>query len=266
MKYYLLNVFTKDAKAGNQLAVVLTEQVLTPEKMQSIAREFNFSETVFITNPSSNASARIFTPKMELPFAGHPTVGASWLLHQLGMKNKSFTLEVPQGTLQVSATPDSASVIYPGDVQIRPIDHSIHDYIGLCNISDDDIQEDEVLLAKAGPEFTMIPVKSRKALSQARTPVASGTQVRGYFFYRESSSVYHVRMFSMSLGIGEDAATGSAACALAGYLKYRGTATGEVTVLQGKELNRECQINLKWSEQIEISGNVKLWAKGCLVE
>ncbi|MBO6930651.1 MAG: PhzF family phenazine biosynthesis protein, partial [Roseibium sp.] len=80
--YAILDVFTNKSLAGNPLAVVLDSEGLSDEQMQKIAGEFNLSETVFVfppENPGQSASMRIFTPKVELPFAGHPTVGTAIL-------------------------------------------------------------------------------------------------------------------------------------------------------------------------------------------
>lgn len=82
-RYFILDVFTNQALAGNPLAVVLDGEGLSDTRMQAIAREFNLSETVFVLPPESpthSAKLRIFTPAKELPFAGHPTVGTAILL------------------------------------------------------------------------------------------------------------------------------------------------------------------------------------------
>ena len=86
LQYHVLDVFTNQRFCGNPLAVVLGADGLEPSRMQTIAREFNLSETVFVLKPQNQAhSARvqIFTPARELPFAGHPTVGTACLLAQL---------------------------------------------------------------------------------------------------------------------------------------------------------------------------------------
>jgi trans-2,3-dihydro-3-hydroxyanthranilate isomerase len=88
LNYLLLDVFTRERLKGNPLAVVLKADGLLDGEMQAIAREFNLSETVFIQKPHAErntASVRIFTPTVELPFAGHPTVGAAVVL---GLQNK----------------------------------------------------------------------------------------------------------------------------------------------------------------------------------
>ena len=87
-KYYVLDVFTDRPLAGNPLAVVVDSNGLDDSAMQSIAREFNLSETVFVLpprDPVNTARIRIFTPQAELPFAGHPTVGASFVLLAEGL-------------------------------------------------------------------------------------------------------------------------------------------------------------------------------------
>ncbi|MGI9411294.1 MAG: PhzF family phenazine biosynthesis protein, partial [Hyphomicrobiaceae bacterium] len=78
LEYYTLDVFTEDRFSGNPLAVVLGADGLETEIMQRVAAEFNLSETVFVQapqNPAHSARVRIFTPRAELPFAGHPTIG-----------------------------------------------------------------------------------------------------------------------------------------------------------------------------------------------
>src|SRR3954471_13972191 len=85
-RYFTLDVFTGDPLTGNPLAVVLEADDIDPERMQAIAGEFNLSETVFVQKPADprqRADIRIFTPKRELPFAGHPTVGTAVLLSLL---------------------------------------------------------------------------------------------------------------------------------------------------------------------------------------
>ncbi|HXH32445.1 MAG TPA: PhzF family phenazine biosynthesis protein [Bacteriovoracaceae bacterium] len=266
MKFYLLNVFTKNNFAGNQLAAVFPDSFPDPERMQAIAREFNFSETIFVCDPRGTPSVRIFTPKTELPFAGHPTVGAAFILSHLKYKKVAFELQVPLGRTSVVADASGALVTFPGEVSLGEINESLPIYLQGCGVSLDDVYLDDVRMATAGPEFMIIPVRSREVLAGAKSPLSSGTKVRGYFIFRESSQKYHVRMFSPSLGIGEDAATGSAACALAGYLsQHKKELSGEVTISQGKEMSRECEIKLKWGETIQVGGMVHLWGEGDLL-
>src|SRR5690606_31789612 len=103
LPYYLLDVFTRDRLNGNPLAVVLKADELSGARMQALAREFNLSETVFVLAPKNErhtAALRIFTPETELPFAGHPTVGASVLL---GLQNKVSAVRLELGIGMVTA-------------------------------------------------------------------------------------------------------------------------------------------------------------------
>src|SRR6185437_15109900 len=103
-RYFTLDVFTDRRFAGNPLAVVLEADGLDTEAMQAVANEFNLAETVFVLPPEESkhrASCRIFTPKRELPFAGHPTVGTAVLLAARdGGKSHDFVLEEQIGRIR----------------------------------------------------------------------------------------------------------------------------------------------------------------------
>ena len=108
-RYHTADVFTTERFGGNQLAVIPEATGLTPVQMQQIARVFNYSETVFILpprDPSCLARLRIFTPDEELPFAGHPTIGAAFVLHRLagqagGAGSDSILLDEDAGPVRV---------------------------------------------------------------------------------------------------------------------------------------------------------------------
>ena len=131
MKFYILNVFaTLEKNSGNQLAVVFPEKPLLTEQMQSIAQDFNFSETVFIYD---HYLLRIFTPKSELPFAGHPSIGSAWLVGQL-LQRKHFSLEVPLGVLAAEATDAGAKITFPGVPTIRQFDGDLKHVLKHCSV------------------------------------------------------------------------------------------------------------------------------------
>lgn len=225
MKFVLLNVFTKNGENGNQLAAVYPERVLPDEQMLHIAREFNFSETIFITDKK----VRIFTPIGELAFAGHPTVGAASLIKD--------SFDVPSGKVEVEIS-DSIYVTYPGDPVVNG------------NV------------VNAGPVFTITEVKTEKELRDLKLPSNPIPGNRLYYFFRHDEHHYSVRMF----GMREDAATGSAACALAAFLRANGQKTGKIRISQGKDINRECEILLSWDDKIKIGGSVKVWGEGTLTK
>ena len=121
LDYHILDVFTEQRFSGNPLAVVLDAEELKAPAMQSIAREFNLSETVFVApaeNPMHSARMRIFTPERELPFAGHPTVGTAVLLADLrspsvnGERDAIIALEQTIGTVRVGVRARAGSIAF----------------------------------------------------------------------------------------------------------------------------------------------------------
>ncbi|HEX7428709.1 MAG TPA: PhzF family phenazine biosynthesis protein [Mycobacterium sp.] len=193
----VLRVFTDaDGKFGNPLGVVDASTV-DPSDRQRIATELGYSETIFIDVPERDAStahARIFTPATELPFAGHPTVGASWWLREIGIP--IHTLQVPAGVVQVS---------YENDV---------------TTIS---------ARAEWAPEFAIYDLESTDELFAA-DPGDYPDDVENYLWTwtDRDSGVLRSRMFAASLGVPEDEATGAAAVRITDYLSR------DLTIVQGK--------------------------------
>jgi predicted PhzF superfamily epimerase YddE/YHI9 len=193
----VLRVFTDpDGKFGNPLGVVDASTV-DPSDHQRIATQLGYSETVFIDVPehgTSTASARIYTPATELPFAGHPTVGASWWLRDRG---------TPVNTLQVPA----------GIVQIT--------------------YEDDLIAVSArsewAPEFAIYDLESTEELLGA-DPDDYPDDIQNYLWTWSDSDqgVLRSRMFAANLGVPEDEATGAAAVRITDYLSR------DLTIVQGK--------------------------------
>lgn len=261
MKFHLLNVFASaESNSGNQLAVVLPSSELSSEKMQAIAKDFNFSETVFIYD---NHRLRIYTPKSELPFAGHPTIGAGWQTGQLA-KKMNFSLQTSLGAVEIEATADSASLVYPGQPNVRPFDGDLQHVLKACQVDPSQVHMDQVRYVSAGPEFIVMPLKSHSALKKAVSPVSSAQPLKCYFIFQASPDTFYVRMFAPVLSVIEDPATGSAACALAGFAReVLGMKSARVTVFQGAEMGRPSEIKLAWSpDSIKLSGKVHHWGSG----
>lgn len=261
MKFYLLNVFaTADINSGNQLAVVFPEKILPTEQMQSLARDFNFSETVFVYD---NYQLRIFTPKHELPFAGHPSIGAAWQVGQL-VDRKHFSLEVPLGVLAVEVSGSGAKLTFPGEPKIRAFDGDLHHVLKHCSVEATQVHTDLVRYVSSGPEFIVMPLRSHSALKKATPPVTTKDPLKCYFIFQEDISTFHVRMFAPVLSVIEDPATGSAACALAAFVReVLKTPSGKATIYQGLEMNRPSLIRISWDEkEIHLEGTVFKWAQG----
>jgi predicted PhzF superfamily epimerase YddE/YHI9 len=193
----VLRVFT-DASGnfGNPLGVVDASTVAAAER-QRIATELGYSETIFIdlpNNGSTTAQARIFTPSVELPFAGHPTVGAAWWLRERG---------TPVNTLQVPA--------------------------GIVQISHDDALTVVRARAEWSPDFAIQELDSVDELL-ASEPDDYPDDVEHYLWAWLDRDGGHIRsrMFATDLGVPEDEATGSAAARITDYLSR------DLTITQGK--------------------------------
>jgi trans-2,3-dihydro-3-hydroxyanthranilate isomerase len=181
--FHTLDVFTDRALAGNPLAVVHDADALSANEMQAIAREFNLSETVFVLKPEKpvhNARVRIFTPTRELPFAGHPTVGAAVLL--AGLKFGTDTAREAIVVLEEEVGPIRCGVVIkPGrattaefdvprlatEIGQAPTRDRIALALGLV-ATDIGFGNHKPTVMSAGVPFTFVPVRDREALHRCR--------------------------------------------------------------------------------------------------
>ena len=267
-RFQTLDVFTDTRLAGNPLAVVLDSDGLDPSRMQAIAREFNVSETVFALEPRDPVNtirARIFTPAVELAFAGHPTIGTAILIAQLRapeMVGRDLDVVIEEGIGPVRCTvrlaragASSASFIVPNAPE------HVADVPGgalaiALGLRPDDIGFDDHVpgVWSAGTPFCFVPIAGLDAMARAAPNAGLADAIgagRGAFLYsretvRPDSSV-HARMFGGSLGLAEDPATGSAVAAFAGVaLRYETPQDGVHTLIveQGFEMGRPSIITL----------------------
>lgn len=264
LDYTLLDVFTTRRLSGNPLAVVTKADGLLDDQMQRIAAEFNLSETVFITRPKTErhtAALRIFTPRVELPFAGHPTVGAAVVVG-LESKMSAVRLEEQIGTItcvieridRCTGNARFALPHLPMKAGNAPDNRRIAAALGL-EPEDIGFGSHKPSVYSAGVTFYLVPVKSPAILAAAK-PASGGW---GEIFPLEHHSVYlytetpderdndlAARMFSPGMGLGEDPATGAAAAALIGALAS--DAPGgqtEYRLRQGLEMGRPSLITLQ---------------------
>ena len=267
-RFTTLDVFTERRFAGNPLAVVLDPQGLDTAAMQTIAREFNLSETVFVFPPeasSSRARVRIFTPANELPFAGHPTVGTAVLLGGLdGGGERSFTLEekigpVPCRVTSSGAVRGRASFDIPRlpDKQADlPDVAAMAKALGLAS-TDLGLGDWTAARWSGGNPFSFVPARSLDALRRCTVDLGTfdrtfegGGRSAAFVFCRETQDAgndFHARMFAPSFGILEDPATGSAVAAFAGYLAASGAyrdGTHVIRIEQGYEMGRASLLEL----------------------
>lgn len=274
MRYRFLtaDVFTDRPFSGNPLAVFPRAEGLSGEQMQMMAAELNLSETVFVFAPEDEANARrlrIFTPRMELPFAGHPTVGAAYVLAQTGEpalrgERTRVVFEEGVGPVEVSvlaregriASAQLTAARLPEYGPPPPPDAEISSVLSLG--AEDLLGGAHAPAAvSCGVPFLFVPVRGRDALGRARVrPDLWASVLSGYWAPHlyvislaeppDGADVY-ARMFAPAMGIEEDPATGGAATALAGYLLPRLDATGTVRwkVRQGVEMGRPSLIEVE---------------------
>jgi trans-2,3-dihydro-3-hydroxyanthranilate isomerase len=277
-RYVVLDVFTDRPLAGNPLAVVLDAEGLDTAAMQAIAREFNLSETVFVSpaeRPGHSAALRIFTPGREVPFAGHPTIGTAVLLaeERFGRPDRGIdamvVMEEKVGAIRAAVRLDPKRATYaefdaprlPKPIGFEaPGKGVIADALGLETRSIG-FENHQIALFDAGLPYAFVPLADLEAIGRVRFDKAAWRRLLTgadgepdaygvYLYCRESvrhDSAFHARMFDVGFGIDEDPATGSAAAAFAGVVTRFDTpttGTHRLTIEQGFEMGRPSLIDL----------------------
>ena len=250
----VLRVFTRGTEGGNHLGVVNDRSGLTAEGMQGIAAELGFSESAFVEwfDESRPPDVRIFSPVVEMPFAGHPLVGAAWVLARLGPGPE-------QGTLACGIGP----VSYRLEGEVTWIDVPF-------SVESADAGEAKGFLAAAG---LAEPVRTWRKLLPKEYVIAEYASVEdiaaispdmdrlaarfGTLVFTRSGPEVRSRFFAPAAGVPEDPATGSAAVALAHAFVTSGEESGRVTIEQGAEIGHPSCIELTWKRHgASIGGTV----------
>ncbi len=251
---HVLRVFTRGDLGGNHLGVVNDVVGLTDERKQAIATDLGFSETIFVdwTDPTRNPAVRIFTPAVELPFAGHPLIGAAWVLGAFG--------PAPVDGLITSVGPVSCSAVDDGATVTTTIPMSR---------VDDDVAGIAVKAGMPKPSRSIrlsLPKHYAVAVYDTFDQVGGLTpdmdvladNVFGFAAFSRTQDGIKLRFFAPSAGIAEDPATGSAAIALATAFRMWGESEGSVTIWQGDEVGQPSTIELSWTpEWATIGGTVR---------
>lgn len=270
LPYLMLDVFTRTPLKGNALAVVPKADGLMDNEMQAIAREFNLSETVFICKPQNernSAMLRIFTPHQELPFAGHPTVGAAV---SLGLNSRASAIRMEEKVGLVTAlferidrrTGEARFTLprLPQRIADLPDRLGIAQALGI-DVEDIGCEAFRPAVFSAGVTFHLIPVRDANVLRKVRVNPTAWADV----FHYDHNSAYvftltpderendiAARMFGM--GLGEDPGTGSAAAALIGMLAEEALGSGQADYIlrQGYEMGRPCRITLQLRKENDV--------------
>ena len=286
-RYYTLDVFTDKPFGGNPLAVFPDADRLPEALMPRIARELNLSETVFVMRGRTVGALRrlrIFTPGMELPFAGHPVIGTAALLANMGLvtfagEYAGFTLEAQVGLIRIRVrrkigVPTFAQLTSAQLPQRGPAAPAPEDLARLLGLGTEDLAQggDQPESWSCGVPFLFIPVRDRAALGRAQLNLTEwGRTIANFWaphifvFCRQPElpgSDVRARMFAPAMGISEDPATGAAAAALAGYLAARAqspSGTLRWMLEQGFEMGRPSLISIECDVD---AGSVKAFRVG----
>jgi trans-2,3-dihydro-3-hydroxyanthranilate isomerase len=272
LRYAVADVFTDTPLTGNQLAVFTDGREVDDETMQKLAKEMNFSETVFVLPPEGDGHARIriFTPTLELPFAGHPVLGSAFVLGgplQLGQ----IRLETGAGVVPVTLEREGARIVFGWMQQPLPEHEPFADAEQLQELLGVRSQL-PVEIYYLGPNHVYLELASRDevaALSPDFGAIERLTSA-GVNCFAGSDTQWKTRMFAPGSGAAEDPATGSAAGPLAVHLLRHGriAAGEEIEISQGDEIGRPSKLYARVTgtathvEHVEVGGSAMIVARG----
>jgi trans-2,3-dihydro-3-hydroxyanthranilate isomerase len=274
-RYVVADVFTDTPLQGNQVAVFTDARELPEELLQPLAREVNFSETVYVYPPEAGGHARIriFTPAAELPFAGHPTLGTAFVLAaplQLG----EIRLETGAGVVPVRLDRDGTGRIVFGRMEqpipsIEPYDdaETLFEMLGVEG------SELPVELYDNGMRHVYVALESEDAVASLRPDLGRLGElppVLGISCFAGNGTHWKTRMFAPGGGVPEDPATGSAAGPLAVHLARHGRIAfgDEIEISQGAEIARPSTLYARADgsrdaiERVEVGGSAVVVARG----
>jgi trans-2,3-dihydro-3-hydroxyanthranilate isomerase len=291
-EFCILDVFAEEKYQGNQLAVIRDSEGLSTDEMQRIAKEMNYSETTFIFSDverDGGYDVRIFTPEVEVPFAGHPTLGTAFAIQDRILKTnvEKVTLNLKVGQIPVSFRYSDGVVDELWMRQKAPefgVELQREQIAEVLNVRQDDIDERfPVMEVSTGIPFIIVPLKTLDAVKRCKLDEAKfeelikTTDIRAFMLFapepENEGNDIHARVFAHYYGVPEDPATGSANGCLASYLvktKYFGEAKCDCRVEQGYEIGRRSLLLLKAEErngeiEVNVGGKVILVAEGTLV-
>jgi trans-2,3-dihydro-3-hydroxyanthranilate isomerase len=274
-RYVFCDVFTERALEGNQLAVFTDARELPDPLLQRLAREINFSETVFVFPPQTedaHVRIRIFTPTAEVPFAGHPTLGSAFVLGgplQLG----EIRIETGAGVVPVRLERDGARIVFGRMEQPLPTWRPYEDEAALLAALGVERSELPVELYDNGLHHVYVALASEAAVAAVEPDLARLSALPGVLgvnCFAGGGTAWKTRMFAPAGGVPEDPATGSAAGPLALHLARHGRiAFGEeIRISQGAEIGRPSTLYARVDgaedalERVEVGGSAVIVSRG----
>jgi trans-2,3-dihydro-3-hydroxyanthranilate isomerase len=267
-RYVVADVFTDVPLAGNQVAVFTDAREIPEEQLQPLAREMKLSETVFVYPPSAegNVRIRIFTPSLELPFAGHPILGTAFVLAG-PLQLVEIGIECDAGIVPVRLERDGSRIAF-GWMTQPPFSHEPYPdadallaLLGVEAVS-------PVELYHQGPQHVVVEVASPEVVAALRPEFGALEKLSPYgtACIARDGDAWKARVFVPAHGVPEDAATGSAAGPIALHLARHGrTEFGqEIEIHQGAEIDRPSLLyaNARSETEIEVGGTAVVVARG----
>jgi trans-2,3-dihydro-3-hydroxyanthranilate isomerase len=273
-RYVVADVFTDTPLAGNGLAVFTDARELDDAEMQRLARERNLSETVFVLPPEGDGHARIriFTPGIELPFAGHPTLGTAFVLGA-PMQLLEIRLETAMGTVPVALEREQDRLVFGRMEQPLPSHEPYPEDAALLAALRVERSELPVELYDNGARHVYVTLSSQEEVASLRpdpSALLDLSGVLGVNCFAGEGSRWKTRMFAPAGGVAEDPATGSAAGPLAVHLARHGRIGfgEEIEISQGAEVGRPSTLyaradgSAEQLERVEVGGSAVIVARG----
>jgi trans-2,3-dihydro-3-hydroxyanthranilate isomerase len=271
-RYVVADVFTDRALAGNQLAVFTDAAGIPEELLQPLAREMAFSETVYVYRATGDGHARlrIFTPSVELPFAGHPILGTAFVLGG-PLQLLEIRLETKSGVVPVSLEREGPRIVFGWMTQPVPSWRPFEQEAELLAAVGVDRSLLPVELYDLGPTHVYARLESEEAVAALEPDLtALAALAVGANFFAGAGGHWKTRMFAPSYGVSEDPATGSAAGPLAVHLVRHGVVEPgqEIVIAQGAEIGRPSTLYARafgspeTIERVEVGGSAVVVARG----
>ncbi len=272
-RYVVADVFTDRPLEGNQLAVFTDARLIPEELLQPLAKEMNFSETVFVfpAEADGHVRLRIFTPHDELPFAGHPCLGSAFVL-AAPLQLEEIRLETGVGVIPVRLERDGQRIVFGRMAQKVPTVRSYPDPEGLLAALGVERSELPIEVYDNGLEHVYICLRSPEEVAAVRPDFEAlkGNGILGTNCFAGSGTSWKTRMFAPADGVAEDPATGSAAGPLAVHLARHGLIPfGEqIEISQGVEIGRPSTLyatvtgSAEAIEGVEVGGSAVIVARG----
>jgi trans-2,3-dihydro-3-hydroxyanthranilate isomerase len=273
LRYVVVDVFTDTPLEGNQLAVFTDARELASEQMQRLAREMNFSESVFVFPPEGGGDVRIriFTPANELPFAGHPILGTAFVLGG-PLQRVLIRLETGAGVVPVELEREGPQIVFGRMEQPIPEWEPYEREAELLAALGVERSGLPVEAYRNGPLHVYVELESEEAVAALQPDMAALAELAevGANCFAGSGGRWKTRMFAPAHGVAEDPATGSAAGPLAVHLaRHARIGFGdEIEIRQGAEIGRPSTLYAKAEgsaeriERVEVGGSAVVVARG----